>query len=70
MATVFDTVNIRGLRRTHFDQLLSYLTDREDDGWYYGNKKQFEKRHKDLREWLEGIIDQASGEGIIIPKKI
>jgi len=60
MATVFDEVNIKGLRVTHFHQLLSYIKQREDDGWYYGNKKQFEQRHKDLQKWVEGIIDYVN----------
>ncbi|KKM80354.1 hypothetical protein LCGC14_1340720 [marine sediment metagenome] len=69
MATVFDEVSIKGLRVTHFYQLLSYMKDRDEAGWYYGNREQFEQRHKDLQKWLEGIIDYASSEGIIIPKK-
>ena len=67
MATVFDVVSIRGMRRTHFDQLLSYLENRDSEGWYYGNRKQFEKRHEDLRKWLERIINYANNEGVIIP---
>lgn len=69
MATVFDSVNIRGLRATHFEQLLSYLEQRESDGWYYGPRDLFEKRHNDLKEWLNEIIDYARSEGVVIPKK-
>ena len=66
MATVFDSVSIEGLRITHFEQLLSYI---DNNDTYYGNRAQFSKRHKELRAWVVGILDQAKKEGIIIPKK-
>lgn len=69
MATVFEDVSIRGFRKTHFNQLLAYLEDREGQGWYYGNRAQFEKRHEELKVWLNGIINYANSEGIIIPRK-
>lgn len=49
-------VSIHGLRRTHFQQLKAYLDHCEQEGWYYGSKKQFEKRHKELKQWFEDII--------------
>jgi len=69
MATVFNEVEICGLRVTHFEQLLAYVEDRDRSSWYYGNKKQFEQRHEDLREWVEAIINYANNEGVVIPKK-
>ena len=69
MAIIFDEVSIKGLRITHFAQLLAYLEERERDEWYIGNRDQFEKRHKELKEWLNGIIDYASHNGVVIPKK-
>ena len=59
---VLDTVSIKGLRRTHFEQLLSYIEHREEDMWYYGCKKQFEKRHLELKEWVEQIIEDLTDE--------
>ncbi len=41
------------LKQTHYEQLLSYINDAESAGWYYGNKEQFFKRHKELKEWIE-----------------
>lgn len=63
-----DSVSIKGLRRTHFEQLFGYVVDRERSGWYYGNKMQFEKRHEEIKMWLNGIIEAVSGEGVVIPK--
>jgi hypothetical protein len=40
------------LRTTHFDQLISYAESAECEGWYYGNKDQFQKRHKEILEFL------------------
>jgi len=51
-------VNVVGLRQTHFTQLLAYLNDRDKEGWYYGYREQFERRHEELRSWLEGVIGQ------------
>lgn len=69
MATVFSEVNIVGLRKTHFEQLQAYLDWAEDSRVYYGNKKQFDKRHKDIKIWLSNIVETVNDEGIIIPKK-
>ena len=69
MATVFDQVDIDGLRITHFNQLLTYIQDAESQGWYYGIKKSFVTRHNELKEWVEGILSYACSEGVIIPKR-
>ena len=69
MAIVFDEVLIKGLRKTHFNQLMSYITDRDRLGWYYGNRKQYEQRHEEIKAWVQGIVDTAGRDGVIIPKK-
>ncbi len=43
-------MDIKGMRKTHFDQLLMYIMERDNTEWYYGNKKQFEKGVKDVRQ--------------------
>lgn len=67
---VLDSVSIRGLRATHFEQLYTYLTEREDSGWYYGNIKQFNTRHEELKQWLVEIISRARDHDNIIPKEV
>ena len=62
MSAVFDSVDIRGLRKAHFEQLRTCLVHRNKTQWYYGNKKQFEKRHQELIEWVEGITRLAEEE--------
>ncbi len=47
MAIVVDGLSLKGLRKTHLEQLLSYIKERDKTEWYYGNKKQFQKRHVD-----------------------
>jgi len=69
MATVFDMVSIKGMRATHFEQIRSYLMHWEEEGIYYGNKDQFIKRHEDIKEWIDAIIDMARDPDNIIPKK-
>lgn len=36
-------------------QLISYCEYIEAEGWYYGNKHQFEARHKNIIDWLKSI---------------
>lgn len=69
MATVFDSVDIKGMRTTHFSQLMTYLEEREKSGWYYGNKIQFEQRHTDLKKWIGQIIGRSIEEDVVIPQK-
>ena len=55
--TPVEDIRNPGLRKTHFDQLLNYIIWCEEDGTYYGRKDYFDKRHKELKEWVEGIIN-------------
>ena len=57
MACPVHDVSVKELRRAHFTQLLAYVTNREREGWYYGNRSQFEKRHSDLIKWLDSVIE-------------
>lgn len=58
MATYSLTLNKEKiLRRTHIEQLLSYVEEREKEEWYYGNKKQFEKRHEEIKNLLMHILE-------------
>jgi len=34
------------------NQLLEYLDDVEDEGVYWGNKKQFWNRHERIKQWI------------------
>lgn len=68
MAYTLDSVSIRGMRATHFEQLMSYLEWAEESGVYYGNKKQFDQRHEFLKEWLQFLIDEARDPYNKIPK--
>ena len=52
---------ISSLRRSHFLQLQAYIHERDREGWYYGDKAQFEKRHRDLKEWVSDIIALHKG---------
>lgn len=49
-------------------QLQSYVHYRDRDGWYYGPKKQFEGRHRDLKKWVDGMVRYAESEGAKMPE--
>jgi len=70
MATTFESISLQGLRVAHLRQLQSYIYARESDGyWYYGNEKQFEKRHNELKRWINRAVDYATSEGVKMPKE-
>ncbi len=47
------------IRESHLNQLLSYIIWAEDSGVYYGNKKYFDKRHLELKQWVNDMIDEG-----------
>lgn len=49
MATVFESIPLNGLRKTHLDQLLWNLNQQENTGTYYGNYEQFMKLERTIR---------------------
>lgn len=67
MSTLFDSINLTGLRKAHLDQLYSYLLQREVDGWYSGPRAQFEQRHHELKKWLRSAVEYAYSEGVVKP---
>jgi len=69
MAYTLDSLGIKGMRATHFEQLMAYLENYENSGCYYGNKKQFDVRHEKLKAWLQDAIGMMRDPDARIPKK-
>ena len=67
MSTLFQSMELAGLRKAHLQQLLWYLEDRDHDRRYAGNREQFERRHEDLRAWLKAAVGYAYSEGVVRP---
>ena len=51
---------MRKLQQTLIDQIHSMITQRRSDGWYYGNKDQFEKREIEIEDWLNNYSRKNS----------
>ena len=68
MAITLGTVSIKGLRATHFEQLMDAFLEHEETGVYYGNKEQYYKRSDEIKRWLNSIIDMARDTNYRIPK--
>jgi len=68
MAHTFDSLSLKGIRLAHLRQLAAYIEDRERDEWYYGDREQFEKRHSELRDWIDGAISFAESSDVKFPK--
>ena len=69
MSITIDSISIKGLRKTHLSQLVNYIHARDDDGWYYGNREQFEQRHADLLELANKLKQIVDDPDIVIAKK-
>ena len=69
MATTFESISLGGLRLAHLRQLQSYVHSRDESGWYYGPKAQFERRHSDLVKWIDAAVRYAESEGVKMPNK-
>jgi len=40
------------------EQMLSYAEAADEDGWFYGNKRQFCQRHDKIVKWLKDEIQK------------
>lgn len=69
MAHLVENISIKGLRKAHLRQLVSYIRDRDQDGWYYAPKEQFEKRHQDLLDLADQIENIANDPKARIGKR-
>lgn len=69
MSIIIDSVSIVGLRRVHFEQLLSIIRNHNDTEDYYGNKSQHRRRNVELAAWVNDIIYQVSQDGVKIPRR-
>ncbi len=63
MGAQIDSIPIKGLRKSHLRQLSEYIHSRDETGWYYRPKDQFEKRHEDLLKFanqLDSIVNDSN----------
>lgn len=44
------------LTNAEAEQLLAYVEQVERKGWYYGDKRWFEKRHQHIKHCLENML--------------
>jgi len=68
MATIMTELPLpKGWSRAYIAQIATYINARDssrDSGWYYGNREQFEKRHRLIKEWAENMVVEAYEEGV------
>ncbi len=62
--TVIDSVPIDGLTRQDFTQLAYYIDEGRRNGYWYGRKDYFDKRHEKLSEWVDMVLTYTAGEKI------
>lgn len=45
------------LTKTEIQQLIHYAEQAGEDGWYYGNRGQYMKRHRNIMTWLNKQLE-------------
>jgi hypothetical protein len=68
MATVFESIPTESIRRADLKQLLDVVKLHQENGDYWGNKKQHYERNERIIEWLESNVEYAYSEGVVMPK--
>jgi aryl-phospho-beta-D-glucosidase BglC (GH1 family) len=68
MATVFESLSLKGLRLVHLRQLRDYILMNKRHSYYYGPQKDYLKREQELEEWLDDAIEYAEQNGVKFPK--
>lgn len=68
MATVFESIDLTGIRRADLRQLLEILRDHEESGIHWGNQREFQERTTRLTAWLEDAVKYAYSEGVKMPR--
>ena len=58
MNIVYEKLNFKPLTVTELRQLYGYCMVAEEDGGYYGNEKQYWKRHNNIKAFLNDAIDK------------
>lgn len=70
MAHTVDSIDITGFRKAHLAQLAGYIHDRDSEsignGYYVGNKEQFEKRHADLLKFADRLMEMYNDSDLRI----
>ena len=70
MATLFENIPLNGIRAADLSALHSILTERIEDGCYYGNREQYYERLERLEKWLGDAVRYAYSEGVKMPKAL
>jgi len=68
VANVYGEISIKGMRKAHLRQLSNYIHERDREEWHYGNKEQFESRHKDLIKWVDDLCEFFDASDVKIAK--
>lgn len=68
MSCVIDSLSIEGLRKTHLHQLHAYIEWAEEQGIYYGQKDQFDRRHADIKKWMESVLEWIDDPNVKIAR--
>jgi hypothetical protein len=70
MSTVIQSLAIpKGWTKAYISQLATYVRERDREGYCYGNRELFEKRHKAILKWVEGYEEYCDAPDVVFKKK-
>lgn len=70
MSTAIQSLAIpKGWTKAYISQLATYVRERDREGYCYGNRKQFEKRHKAILEWIEQYEEYCYEPDVVFIKE-
>ena len=65
MSTTLESLQIpKGWSKAYITQLAQYVRQRDEEGYYFGNRELFEKRHRAILEWIEGYEDYCYNNSV------
>ena len=69
MATVFDRLSLKGIRRADLRHLRCILEGHIESGVYWGNKAESYARNERLINWVRDAEEYAYSDGVLMPRK-
>lgn len=70
MSVVIEALQLPdGWSSAYIKQLATYVRERDRDGYCYGNRELFEKRHKAILEWIEHYEEYVSHKDVKFKRK-
>lgn len=69
MSTLMMGLPLYGLRKVHLNQLQWYIKKMGECADFYGRKDYFDKRHKEIEQWIDDACSYVNLNDVVFPTK-